>query len=90
VEAAAQTRGDKGKAGLSAKMKVVAAAATAAGAVAAGAWRGARRGATDAYKQHAAASAGRSKAGLVAEDTIVLTDQSSADSSTRVASMTKR
>jgi hypothetical protein len=82
VDAAAQTRGDKGKAGLSGKMKLVAAAATAAGAVAAGAWRGARHGATDAYKKHNADKASRSNLRTGDEGTIVLTEQSSSRDST--------
>jgi uncharacterized membrane protein len=51
VEAAASTRGDKGKAGLSTKAKAAGALVAAAGVVAAGALRGARDGATQAYRQ---------------------------------------
>jgi hypothetical protein len=50
VEAAAASFGDKGKAGLSGKVKAVGAFAAAAGVVAAGALKGARDGATAARK----------------------------------------
>ena len=79
VEAAASSRGDKDKAGLSSKVKVFAALAAAAGAVAAGAVRGARQGASHAYREHSATQTSRSESPTTRDQTIVLIDQPTTD-----------